>query len=198
MPIKKALVKHYQFLDNYIEFYTIIITFKPSVKEEFKVKRYHEHLLISKELRDDKETSSVVKLGRILHKTAHILNNTHNRSLSDLKLNTQQTVILSFIFQNEEEGVNSRDLEDLLSLTNPSVSSVVSTMEKNQLILKRKDPRDLRNQLLYLTDSGRKIAQESSIIMIKNNLETFGILDLKEQTELFRLLEKVFTHTSKL
>lgn len=162
------------------------------------MKTYHEYLLIKEDKKDREKTESVVKLGRILHKTAHILNNIHNRSLNSLKLNTQQTVILSFIYQNEQEGVNSRDLEKLLSLTNPSVSSVVSTMEKNQLILKRKDPKDLRNQLLYLTELGKKLTTKSSMLMIENNHETFGVLNAREQTELHRLLQKVFDHTNSL
>ncbi len=162
------------------------------------MKRYHEHILISEELKHSEETKTVVKLGRILHKTAHILNNNHNRTLSVLKLNTQQTVILSFIFQNEDQGVNARDLEQLLSLTNPSVSSVVSTMEKNLLILKRKDPKDMRNQLLYLTNSGKKLAVMSSDIMIQNNQEIFKVLTNEEKDVLYTLLQKVFLHGDEL
>lgn len=167
-------------------------------REGFRVKRYHEHLLITGELLSNKEMKSVVKLGRLLHKTAHVLNNIHNRSLQYLKVNTQQTVILSFIAQNEKDGVNSRDIEGLLSITNPSVSSIISSMEKKDLIFKRKDPKDKRNQLLYLTKPGYELAKESSKVMIENNQKTFGVLNEEEQNQLNTLLTKLFERSEDL
>lgn len=155
------------------------------------MKRYHEHLLITGEFKSSDEIKSVVKLGRLLHKTAHVLNNNHNRTLSGFKLNTQQTVILSFIAQNEDEGVNSRDLERLLALTNPSVSSVVATLEKKGLISKMKDPKDMRNHHLYLTKDGLSLAKDSSKVMGENNQKTFGVLSKNEQDQLHNLLLKV-------
>ncbi len=77
--------------------------------------------------------------------------------------------------------MNSRDIEGLLSITNPSVSSLISSMEKKDLIFKENDPRDKRNQLLFLTKSGYEVAQESSKVMIENNKKTFDVLSKEEQ-----------------
>ncbi len=77
--------------------------------------------------------------------------------------------------------MNSREIEGLLSITNPSVSSLISSMEKKDLIFKENDPRDKRNQLLFLTKSGYEVAQESSKVMIENNKKTFDVLSKEEQ-----------------
>lgn len=54
-------------------------------------------------------------------------------------------------------------------------------MEKKDLIFKENDPKDKRNQLLFLTKSGYEVAQESSKVMIENNKKTFDVLSKEEQ-----------------
>ncbi|NLB21319.1 MAG: winged helix-turn-helix transcriptional regulator, partial [Clostridium sp.] len=90
------------------------------------------------------------------------------------------------------------DIEGLLSITNPSVSSIISSMEKKDLIFKRKDPKDKRNQLLYLTKPGYELAKESSKVMIENNQKTFGVLNEEEQNQLNTLLTKLFERSEDL
>lgn len=68
-------------------------------------------------------------------------------------------------------------------------------MEKKDLIFKENDPRDKRNQLLFLTKSGYEVAQESSKVMIENNKKTFDVLSKEEQNS---LLTKLFERSEGL
>ena len=49
-------------------------------REGVNLKRHQPHLLITGELPPSTEVKSLVKLGRVLHKIAHVLNNIHIRS----------------------------------------------------------------------------------------------------------------------
>lgn len=68
-----------------------------------------------------------------------------------------QMEIIDYIIRNEEQGVFQRDLEQVLKLRRATVSGVLQTMEKNNLIIRVQSNEDSRAKKIILNEDTRKI-----------------------------------------
>lgn len=71
--------------------------------------------------------------------------------------------ILHYLWQ--KDGITQKDLMRLLHIEQATVSRTLVRMERDELVLRKKNPNDRRNSLLHLTDKGIKLktAVESAI-----------------------------------
>jgi DNA-binding MarR family transcriptional regulator len=58
-------------------------------------------------------------------------------------------------------GVTSSELELILMIERPSVTSLMNGLEKKKLILRKHHPDDARYKQIFLTEEGKKIAMET-------------------------------------
>jgi Transcriptional regulators len=58
-------------------------------------------------------------------------------------------------------GITSSELEHILMIERPSVTSLMNGLEKRGLIEKRNDPKDGRSKQIFLTDAGLKLAEQT-------------------------------------
>lgn len=58
-------------------------------------------------------------------------------------------------------GITSSELEHILMIERPSVTSLMNGLEKRGLIIRRDDPRDGRSKQLFLTDAGEELAEHT-------------------------------------
>lgn len=84
-----------------------------------------------------------------------------------------QVKIIEYLFQNKEKNIYQKDIEKVLNSKRSTVSGILDTMEKNNLISRKNDSSDLRLKQILLTDYAiDKIDQiKSRIKKINNNLE---------------------------
>lgn len=72
-----------------------------------------------------------------------------------------QMEIIDYVIQNENKNVFQRDLEQVLKLRRATVSGVLQTMEKNNLIIRVQSNEDSRAKRIILNEDTRKIFLEN-------------------------------------
>ena len=77
----------------------------------------------------------------------------------DRELTPTQMRIIGYL--NENDVVYQKDLEKVLNLTRATVSGVLQTMEKNNLITRVSNNSDARLKQILLSDSTRTIFEEN-------------------------------------
>lgn len=75
--------------------------------------------------------------------------------LSEIGLQPGQDLLLRELWDND--GVQQSELPDRLGVEQPTISKALSRLEKEGLVTRRRDPRDARCRLVYLTASGKQL-----------------------------------------
>lgn len=77
-----------------------------------------------------------------------------------------QMEILEYVLEHNNENIYQRDLEKVLNLRRATVSGVLQTMEKNNLIERITDSIDTRTKRIILTENAKEVFAER-----KKNIE---------------------------
>lgn len=98
--------------------------------------------------------------------------------------------IIMFLYDSEEQ-VCQRDIERFVSCNKSTISSILNTMEKNNLIVRVGSSEDSRMKIIKLTDKSKKIAD-----VLRNDKEKIDeLLNLniseEEYAEFSRILNKI-------
>jgi len=88
-------------------------------------------------------------------------------------------------------GVTNADLETILSIERPSVTSLIQGMERKGWVVRREHPTDARSRQIFLTDEGKKLAEET--LHFAETVDRKALRNFSgEEESLFRaLLEKL-------
>jgi DNA-binding MarR family transcriptional regulator len=109
-------------------------------------------------------------------------------TLKEANLTIPQYYILSLL--SEKDGRPFKELADALACTRATVTGIVDTLEKKELVTRNANPDDRRSLLVRLTDKGRSLVQATPGLEM-----TFGsccdVLSPEEGRELSRLLRKL-------
>lgn len=99
-----------------------------------------------------------------------------------------QMQIMEYILEHPNENIYQKDLEDILNLRRATVSGVLQTMEKNNLIERIIDTNDSRVKKIILNPETKKIfeAHEEKMEEIEKNI----INDISEE-EIFQFLSVI-------
>ncbi|MHA8263471.1 MarR family winged helix-turn-helix transcriptional regulator [Lactobacillaceae bacterium Melli_B3] len=104
-------------------------------------------------------------------------------------LTQQQAVVMRII--NNHPGMIQRELADQLNRKTASVSSILKTLEKKELVIRKQAPDNDRNKQLYLTEQGKKEVAK----LVDDFNEVWHYVDHglnpKEQETLLSLLDKL-------
>ena len=105
---------------------------------------------------------------------------------SENGLTSIQTRILGYLRHEEDEGrsVFQKDIEEVFRIKKSSVTSVLQTLEKKELITRESIPEDARVKKLVLTDNARRM-QGSTCQKIGKMEEEFHALFSEEEFEQF-------------
>ncbi len=118
----------------------------------------------------------------------------NDMSDSLIHLTPTQMQIIEYILLNQKENIYQKDLESILNLRRATVSGVLQTMEKNQLISRIIDPNDSRIKRIILNPASQKIFNNHEKIIIKDISETelsqFLIIIQKMQNNLKLVAKK--------
>ena len=97
--------------------------------------------------------------------------------------------ILSMIYRND--GTSQSKLAELLEIRPQSLTRVLTVLEEQGLIERRRSQSDKRNLYVYITEAGKEYYAKISRQREKRASMLFACLDEEEKKELSRLLEKV-------
>lgn len=92
-------------------------------------------------------------------------------------LSPSQMMITRFLYKNSDKVVYQKDLEGALPFRKSTISGIIQTMMKNNIISTESSKDDLRSKRIILTPYGKKINKEieKNIIkfekVLKNNIK---------------------------
>ena len=90
-----------------------------------------------------------------------------------------------------DDGASQRDIARVLHVAPPTVSKMLTAMERAGLVERRPDAADQRLTRVFLTAAGREREREMGIAVGEYVNATFATLPADERRELVRLLEKL-------
>jgi DNA-binding MarR family transcriptional regulator len=98
--------------------------------------------------------------------------------------------VLSVIAHNP--GVTSRQLCSSLSILPPNFVTLLSTLDKRELVQRTAHPHDRRAQSLYLTEQGQKLMRDAEQTAAHLEADATARLSTGERKTLIKLLQKVY------
>lgn len=106
----------------------------------------------------------------------------HNEMYS--KPSIAQMQIIKYILKHDGKTIYQRDLEEVFNLRRATISGILKTMEKNNVIIRVCDPNDARGKIVILSDDAKKFIKEKETLFKK--IETVLKKDIsKEELEIF-------------
>ena len=114
-----------------------------------------------------------------------------NPILEPYDLTNSQFKILKYLLMTPEGTVRQVDIEHYFSMTNPTVTGLVHTLEKKGLIERKVNPADSRSKILIPTQ--RTLEMKDLLYSLGERLEAelTHTLTHDERQELLRLLNKL-------
>lgn len=95
-----------------------------------------------------------------------------------------QMQIIKYILKHDGKTIYQRDLEEVFNLRRATISGILKTMEKNNVIIRVCDPNDARGKIVILSDDAKMFFKEKETLFKK--LETVLKKDIsKEELETF-------------
>ena len=95
-----------------------------------------------------------------------------------------QMQIIKYILKHDGKTIYQRDLEEVFNLRRATISGILKTMEKNNVIIRVCDPNDARGKIIILSDDAKKFFKEKETLFKK--IETILKKDIsKEELETF-------------
>lgn len=116
-------------------------------------------------------------------------NNLPDKNFRETGINTRQGIILKMLLQ--ENGLTQKELTERLEITSSSCGELITKLEQGGHLEKRPSPTDKRTFNVYLTQSGRGLAQQYTQTCIIELEEWASDLTWQEKEQLFTLLGKL-------
>ena len=116
-----------------------------------------------------------------------------NENMTSVNVTRSQMEVLVYTYIKNKNGieVNQVDLEKDLNLKNPTVTGLISRLEKKGYMKREKSSKGPNYKSVLITDEGIRIIEEGKRITDNVEKEMFSVLDKDEKKELTRLLQKV-------
>ena len=131
------------------------------------------------------------KVSVLIKKSSLIFDKYVNQLLAPYHLSSSQFRILMILYKSPDCSVRQTDIEAAFSMTNPTVTGLVHSLEKNGLVKKIANPEDKRSRFLVLTEYAESRRNEFLSLADSIEKEMTDGLSETETAVLSELLLKV-------
>ena len=116
-------------------------------------------------------------------------------ALSEIGLHVGQEMVLSHLW--EQDGLTPSELADRLGVEPPTITNMLSRMEKARFLERCRDPRDARCTRVYLTEKGQELREpvESRWDAVQRN--AFAGITAEEEALLCGLLGRIHDNLTR-
>ena len=114
-------------------------------------------------------------------------------ALTDVDLTASQGPILGYIAHRKSPPC-SRDIEEEFKLSHPTVSGLLSRLEKKEFIQFRPDETDRRCKRIYLQPKGREFMERIHRTIRETETQMVQNFTEEEQEQFFTLLNRAITN----
>lgn len=114
-----------------------------------------------------------------------------NKMLAQYNLSTSQYKIMVMLYNYPDKTIRQIDIEEMYSLTNPTVTGIIQNLERKNLIVREQNPDDKRSKVLCLTEKAYKMKEELLSLGETVEKQITESLTNEEHKELCFLLNKM-------
>lgn len=116
-----------------------------------------------------------------------------NKKMVSANITASQMEVLVYVYFKNDEGleVNQVDIEKNLNLKNPTVTGLISRLEKKGYLKREKSSKGNNYKSVVVTESGKSIIENGQSLVSEVENEMLSPLDENEKKELIRLITKV-------
>ena len=136
-------------------------------------------------------------IGKLIKQLHIALENNFNKFSKKYKLTSSQMDILIFLLHNEDKIVNQRDIENFLSLSNPTIAGTLLRLEKRGFIIRKISSKDKRYKEIYLTDKSRELKDIIFKYIRDNDNKMFSNMSEEEKENLKNIITKILNNIQK-
>lgn len=111
------------------------------------------------------------------------------RAMRPFDITPEQFAILSLL--QEHDGLQQREIADLLVKDRPNITRILERMQKKQLIERKTDTADRRAMRVHLTKTGNKIYPKLEQIAIEFRTKAYRNLDRADQQRFKDILLRI-------
>ena len=133
----------------------------------------------------------------LIKRTSKAFRRRLNRSLSEAghDITGEQWRILRCLWY--KDGLRQQDLAERVNKDKTSITRIIDSMEKRDLVVRIPDRLDRRQKLIYMTNKGKRLREESMKVVKKTSLEAQQGIE-SEHLDVFRdVLTKIHSNLSK-
>lgn len=136
-------------------------------------------------------------IGKLIKQLHIALENNFNKFSKKYKLTSSQMDILIFLLHNEDKIANQRDIENFLSLSNPTIAGTLLRLEKKGFIIRKISSKDKRYKEIYLTDKSRELKDIIFKYIRDNDNKMFSNMSEEEKENLKNIITKILNNIQK-
>ena len=122
--------------------------------------------------------------GRTFRRLDCAMRQSMDQALSSMDLTFSQGYIMGYL-AHSEQPLCAKDIEDRFHLSHPTVSGLLSRLEKKEFIALRPDPEDRRRKLVYILPKGKQ-CNETMHAVIRDGEERLLTGFSQEEREQFQ------------
>ena len=126
-------------------------------------------------------------IGKLIKQFHIALENNFNKFSKKYKLTSSQMDILIFLLHNEDKIVNQRDIENFLSLSNPTIAGTLLRLEKKGFIIRK----------ISSTDKSRELKDIIFKYIRDNDNKMFSNMSEEEKENLKNIITKILNNIQK-
>lgn len=136
----------------------------------------------------DKEVKTLDAFIKLM-RASETINNKLNRHLAEADLTASQFGVLEALYHLG--SLNQRSLAEKLLKSGGNITMVIDNLEKADLVVRKRDPKDRRSIQIYLTDKGKKLIKRFFPEHLERIMEIFNSISEKDKTELSRICKQL-------
>ena len=131
-------------------------------------------------------------MGDLMSAINNITKKRHRSAMKVLDITSLQGMELTYIVEAEKDGGTSQSVIcELLSITPPAVLKMTRDLEERGLIVREKNPKDKRSQILFPTPEGKEISKTFREILLDCEDKVYACCTEEERKILFDILAKI-------
>lgn len=134
--------------------------------------------------------------GFLLSLTSRKLSHLFMHRLKEFKVTPEQWLVLSCI--REQEGIIQKEIALRSGKDRPTITRILDVLDNKKLILKQADPQDRRSYLVYTTEKGRMLLEQTEGIEQHAIIQATDGISHADLERLFTILHRIRENTDKL
>lgn|SRR5699024_30849 len=144
--------------------------------------------MLKKNIRINTLHSSLIRLNKIHKKMA-------KKEFQKVDLTEGKPRLLDFIISNP--GCSQREIASCCKIEPATATSILSSMEKEELIYRERNPKDRRILNVFLTEKGIEAQKKVEKVFLELDEVCFDGFSEEERVEAIKILNRLYENLSK-